>query len=114
MLKSTMRYLCCHNVIELFIKNKTKHNGVEVASFIVSADQPPKHMNFSQYVASNVPGLKGFREESVKHQNEIFTLKALSSVMLLLQRYCKIIQVNYLFSNSPNFINFQFFIVNGI
>ncbi|CAB4289764.1 unnamed protein product [Prunus armeniaca] len=52
----------------------------------LSGYQPPKHMNFSQYIASNVPGLKGFREESVKHQNEIFTLKALSSVMLLLQR----------------------------
>lgn len=95
-------------MIELFIKNKTKHNCVEVASFIVSADQPPKHMNFSQYIASNVPGLKGFCEEFVKCQNDIFTLKALSSVMLLLQRYCKIIQVNYFFSHSPNFINLQF------
>ncbi|CAN6543828.1 unnamed protein product [Malus baccata var. baccata] len=51
----------------------------------LSGYQPPKHMNFSQYIASNVPSLKAFREESTKRQNGVFTLKALSSVMLLIQ-----------------------------
>ncbi|KAL8027513.1 hypothetical protein ABFX02_14G099400 [Erythranthe guttata] len=47
----------------------------------------PKHMNFGHYIASNVPSLKRFCEESTNQQNGISTMKALSSVMLLLQRY---------------------------
>ncbi|KAF3435026.1 hypothetical protein FNV43_RR22113 [Rhamnella rubrinervis] len=53
----------------------------------LSGYQPPKHMNLGQYIASNVPSLKGFREESTKLQNGTLTLKALSSVMVSLQRY---------------------------
>lgn len=55
--------------------------------FVVQADQTPKHMNIGQYIASNVPSLKGFREESIKLQHGTFTLKALASVMVSLQRY---------------------------
>ncbi|XP_022763683.1 outer envelope protein 64, mitochondrial-like isoform X2 [Durio zibethinus] len=50
-------------------------------------DQPPQHINFSQYIASNVPSLKGFRQHSTNLQNGISALKALSSVMVSLQRY---------------------------
>ncbi|KAI3448255.1 hypothetical protein Pfo_004920 [Paulownia fortunei] len=53
----------------------------------LSGYQTPKHMNFGQYIASNVLSLKKFHEESTKQQNGMCTLKALSSVMLLLQRY---------------------------
>ncbi|XP_021294952.1 outer envelope protein 64, mitochondrial [Herrania umbratica] len=53
----------------------------------LSGYQPPKHINFSQYVASNVPSLKGFCQVSTNLQNGISILKALSSVMVSLQRY---------------------------
>ncbi|GMY39049.1 outer envelope protein 64, mitochondrial, partial [Fagus crenata] len=53
----------------------------------LSGYQPPKHMNFGQYIASNVPSLKQFREQSSNLQNGTSTLKALSSVMVSLQRY---------------------------
>lgn len=53
----------------------------------LSGYQPPKHMNFGQYIALNVPSLKGFREPSTNLQNGASTLKALSSVMFSLQRY---------------------------
>ncbi|KAL0412682.1 UNVERIFIED_CONTAM: Outer envelope protein 64, mitochondrial [Sesamum radiatum] len=49
--------------------------------------QPPKHVDFGQFIASNVPSLKKFCEESTSEQNGISNLKALSSVMLLLQRH---------------------------
>ncbi|XP_062176378.1 outer envelope protein 64, mitochondrial [Alnus glutinosa] len=53
----------------------------------LSGYQPPKHMNFGQYIALNVPSLKGVREPSTNLQNGTSTLKALSSVMVSLQRY---------------------------
>ncbi|XP_058096835.1 outer envelope protein 64, mitochondrial isoform X2 [Magnolia sinica] len=53
----------------------------------LSGYQPPKHMNIGQYIASTVPSLKGFREASTNMKQGISTLKALSHVMLLLQRY---------------------------
>ncbi|PKI37846.1 hypothetical protein CRG98_041796 [Punica granatum] len=52
----------------------------------LSGYQPPKHINFGQHIASSVPSLKGFREQSTNHQNGISALKALSSAMLSLQR----------------------------
>nr|XP_016456291.1 PREDICTED: outer envelope protein 64, mitochondrial-like isoform X1 [Nicotiana tabacum] len=53
----------------------------------LSGYQTPKHLNLGQYIASNVPSLKGFREDSANQQNGMSTLTALSSVMFLLQRY---------------------------
>lgn len=53
----------------------------------LSGYQAPNHMNIGQYILSNVPGLKYFREQTANLQNGTNTLKALSSVMLLLQRY---------------------------
>uniref|UniRef100_A0A5B6YTA3 Amidase domain-containing protein n=1 Tax=Davidia involucrata TaxID=16924 RepID=A0A5B6YTA3_DAVIN len=67
-------------------KQKTVHVVSKVTEKL-SGYQPPKHMNFGQYIASNVPSLKGFREQSSNLQNGISTLKALSSVMFLLRRY---------------------------
>ncbi|KAL0422382.1 UNVERIFIED_CONTAM: Outer envelope protein 64, mitochondrial [Sesamum latifolium] len=60
---------------------------VSKATERLSGYQKPKHMNFGQYIASNVPSLKSFREKSEKPQIGISTLRALSSVMLSLQRY---------------------------
>ncbi|OMP05762.1 Amidase [Corchorus olitorius] len=53
----------------------------------LSGYQPPKHIKFVQYIASNVPSLKGFGQHSTNLQNGISTLKALSSVMMSLQSY---------------------------
>ncbi|XP_042014026.1 outer envelope protein 64, mitochondrial-like [Salvia splendens] len=53
----------------------------------LSGYQTPKHINFGQYIASHVPSLKIFSEDSEGLQNGISTLRALSSVMLLLQRH---------------------------
>ncbi|KAL7125148.1 hypothetical protein ABFS83_14G096400 [Erythranthe nasuta] len=65
---------------------KTVH-VVRKATEKLSGYKTPKHMNFGNYIASNVPSLKRFCEESRNQQNGISTMKALSSVMLLLQRY---------------------------
>ncbi|KVI01833.1 outer envelope protein 64, mitochondrial isoform X1 [Cynara cardunculus var. scolymus] len=53
----------------------------------LSGYQPPKHMNIGQYILSNVPSLKYFHEQTSNPQKGTNTLKALSSAMLLLQRY---------------------------
>ncbi|KAF3659432.1 hypothetical protein FXO37_13984 [Capsicum annuum] len=47
--------------------------------------QTPRHLNLGQYIASNVPSLKGFIDQSTIQQNGMSTLGALSSVMFLLQ-----------------------------
>jgi hypothetical protein len=51
------------------------------------ADQPSKHINIGQYLYSNVPSLKEFCEPATKLQEGMSALKALSTVMLLLQRF---------------------------
>ena len=55
--------------------------------FVDWTDQSPKHMNLGQYFASNVPSLKGFYEVASHVQQGVAALKALSSVMVLLNRY---------------------------
>lgn len=55
------------------------------------ADGTPKHMQFGQYIASNVPSLELFFEESTNKRSAA-TLRALSSAMLLLQRFSLKIQ----------------------
>ncbi|XP_050260707.1 outer envelope protein 64, mitochondrial [Quercus robur] len=62
-------------------------NVVNKAIENLSGYQPPKHTNFGQYIGSNVPSLKQFQEPSSNLQNGTSTLKALSSVMVSLQRY---------------------------
>ncbi|KAL8540560.1 hypothetical protein ACS0TY_001988 [Phlomoides rotata] len=53
----------------------------------LSGYQTPKHLSLGQYIASNVPSLNSFCEDPTNQQNGISMLKALSSVMLLLQRH---------------------------
>ncbi|GMH03011.1 hypothetical protein Nepgr_004850 [Nepenthes gracilis] len=53
----------------------------------LSGYQAPKHMNLGLHIASNVPSLKEFGEESANVNNGTATLKALSSLMVSLQRY---------------------------
>lgn len=52
----------------------------------LSGYQTPKHIQFGQYIASNVPSLKLFCEEST-NKRTASTLRALSSAMLSLQRH---------------------------
>ncbi|KAF2294053.1 hypothetical protein GH714_007121 [Hevea brasiliensis] len=67
-------------------KQKTEY-VISKAIGNLSGYQLPKHVNLGQYIASNVPSLKGFYEESTNLQNGTSALKALSSVMVSLQRY---------------------------
>ncbi|XP_050210620.1 outer envelope protein 64, mitochondrial [Mercurialis annua] len=67
-------------------KQKTEY-VISKAIENMSGYQPPKHLNFSHYIASNVPSLKGFCEQSTNMLNGTSSLKALSSVMGSLQRY---------------------------
>ncbi|KAH9697844.1 Outer envelope protein 64 [Citrus sinensis] len=67
-------------------KLKTIH-VISKAIESLSGYQNPEHMNVGQYIASNVPSLKGLRAQSTSPENGTATLKALSSVMLSLQRY---------------------------
>lgn len=53
----------------------------------LSGYQSPQHMNLCQYIASNVPTLKGFLGHLTHQQNGVSILKALTSVMLSLQGY---------------------------
>ncbi|XP_071931114.1 outer envelope protein 64, mitochondrial-like isoform X2 [Coffea arabica] len=52
----------------------------------LSGYQTANHIKFGQYISSNVPSLKGFHEE-LKNQTLISNVKALASVMSILQRY---------------------------
>ncbi|KAJ4716892.1 outer envelope protein 64, mitochondrial [Melia azedarach] len=67
-------------------KLKTVH-VISKAVESLSGYQPPKHMNFGQYIASNVSSLKGFSDESTNLEKGTAALGALSSVMVSLQRY---------------------------
>ncbi|GAV65354.1 TPR_1 domain-containing protein/Amidase domain-containing protein/TPR_11 domain-containing protein, partial [Cephalotus follicularis] len=67
-----------------------KQKTIYVVSKVIenlSGYLPPKHMSVSQYITSNVPTLKGFSEQFTNMQNGTSTLKALSTVMVTLQRY---------------------------
>ncbi|MCD7466569.1 Outer envelope protein 64, mitochondrial [Datura stramonium] len=68
-------------------KQKTVYVVTKVIEKL-SGYQTPKHLNLGHYIASNVPSLKGFIEQSTIQQNGMSTLRALSSVMFLLQRSC--------------------------
>ncbi|KAF6148734.1 hypothetical protein GIB67_019342 [Kingdonia uniflora] len=60
---------------------------VSKATENLSGYKPLKHVSIGQYIASNVPSLKEFEETSTNLQYGTSTLKALSNVMILLQRY---------------------------
>lgn len=72
-----------------WLKSKELRYYLYFSLFLDYSDQPPKHISLGKYIASNVPSLKCFCEESTNLQNGMLTLKALSSVMVLLQRYLK-------------------------
>ncbi|KAK9166959.1 hypothetical protein Scep_002150 [Stephania cephalantha] len=53
----------------------------------LSGYQQPQLVNIGKFIASNVSSLKGFCEKSLNSQHGVSTLKALSRVMISLQRY---------------------------
>ncbi|KAL9673817.1 hypothetical protein QQ045_030079 [Rhodiola kirilowii] len=67
-------------------QQKTVHVVKKVIESLSGYDSP-KITNFCQCIAQDVPSLKEFVEESSNPKNGISILKALSSVMLSLQRY---------------------------
>lgn len=52
-------------------------------------------MNIAQYISSNVPSLKQFYEPSSKSPKGTSALKALSTVMLLLQRFASVDLISF-------------------
>jgi len=47
-------------------------------------------MNIFQYIASNVPSLKGFRDKLTLQQNAVFILKDLTLIIFSLQGYANL------------------------
>lgn len=86
--KRTRRCIIADDLFQL--SKVPKQNILSVVCKVIKdlkGYQLPEHMNFSQYIAANVPSLKDFREESTKLQNGISALKALCSAMFSLLRH---------------------------
>lgn len=83
--RRSRRLVVADDLFELsqVLKLKTP-NYVKKMAENLSGYQSPKHVNIGQYIASNVPSLKAFCEESSNVQSGVGALKALSSVMVLL------------------------------
>ncbi|CAN4125149.1 unnamed protein product [Withania somnifera] len=86
--KRTRCFIIADDLFQLYKvpKEKTVYVVTNVIEKL-SGYQTPKHLNLGRYIASNVPSLKGFIEESTVQQNGMSTLRALSFVMFLLRRY---------------------------
>lgn len=85
--RKTRRLLIADDLFQLSKVPKWKTVDVfEQVTEKLSGYQTANHINLGQYISSNVPSLKGFREE-LKNQNSISNVKALASVMFILQRY---------------------------
>ncbi|TKY71466.1 Outer envelope protein 64 [Spatholobus suberectus] len=87
-LKRTRRIIFADDLFQLskVPSQKTVHI-IGKAIENLSGYQSPQHMNLCQYIASNVPSLKGFREQLTHQQNGVSILKVLTSVMFSLQGY---------------------------
>ncbi|CAN6246050.1 unnamed protein product [Urochloa humidicola] len=87
-LKQTKQILFADDCFQLLkISSQKTLHAIKNAVQTLPGYQPPKHINIGQYLYSNVPSLKEFCEPATKLQEGMSALKALSTVMLLLQRY---------------------------
>ncbi|WVZ73620.1 hypothetical protein U9M48_021906 [Paspalum notatum var. saurae] len=87
-LKQTRQIFFADDCFQLLkISNQKTMRAIKNAVETLPGYQPPKHINIGQYIYSNVPSLKEFCEPATKLQEGMSALKALSTVMLLLQRY---------------------------
>ncbi|XP_010690507.2 outer envelope protein 64, mitochondrial isoform X1 [Beta vulgaris subsp. vulgaris] len=86
--RRSRRFVVADDLFELsrVLKPKASH-FVKKTTENLSGYQSPKNVNIGQYIASNVPSLKVFCEKSSNMQSGVEALKALSSVMALLNRY---------------------------
>ncbi|XP_073010671.1 outer envelope protein 64, mitochondrial [Typha latifolia] len=86
-LKQSRQFIFADDCFQLLRvpKQKTMH-VISSAIGTLSGYQTPRHINLGQYIASNVPSLKEFYEPSTKMQQGACALKALATVMVLLQR----------------------------
>ncbi|KAL5211201.1 hypothetical protein ABZP36_022048 [Zizania latifolia] len=75
----------CFQLLQVPIQKTV--NVVENAIQALPGYLPPKHINIGQYINSHVPSLKDFCEPTMGMQEGMSALKALSTVMLLLQRH---------------------------
>ncbi|KAL6911513.1 hypothetical protein ACP4OV_000318 [Aristida adscensionis] len=86
--KQTRQIVFADDCFQLLkVSNQKTVHAIKHALQTLPGYQPPKYINISQYICSNVPSLKEFCEPSTKLQEGTSALKALSTVMLLLQRY---------------------------
>ncbi|XP_062220342.1 outer envelope protein 64, mitochondrial-like [Phragmites australis] len=87
-LKQTRQIVFANDCFQfLKVSNQKAVHAIKNAIQTLPGYQPPKHINIGQYIFSNVPSLKEFCEPATKLQEGMSALKALSTVMLLLQRY---------------------------
>ncbi|KAJ1281111.1 hypothetical protein BS78_04G283200 [Paspalum vaginatum] len=87
-LKQTRKIFFADDCFQLLkISNQKTVHAIKNAIETLPGYQSPKHINIGQYICSNVPSLKEFCEPATKLQEGMSALKALSTVMLLLQRY---------------------------
>uniref|UniRef100_A0A803LGP1 Amidase domain-containing protein n=1 Tax=Chenopodium quinoa TaxID=63459 RepID=A0A803LGP1_CHEQI len=86
--RRSRRFVVADDLFELSKASKPKTSHfVKQMTEKLSGYQSPKHVNIGQFIASNVASLKAFCEESSIVQSGVGALKALSSVMVLLNRY---------------------------
>lgn len=87
-LKQTRQFVFADDCFQLLkVSNQKTVHAIKNAVQALRGYQPPKHINIGQYIYSNVPSLKEFCEPATKLEEGTSALKAISTVMLLLQRY---------------------------
>nr|ACG26749.1 amidase [Zea mays]ACG29300.1 amidase [Zea mays]ACG30101.1 amidase [Zea mays] len=87
-LKQTRQFVFADDCFQLLkVSNQKTVHAIKNAVQALHGYQPPKHINIGQYIYSNVPSLKEFCEPATKLEEGTSALKAISTVMLLLQRY---------------------------
>ncbi|CAN0874961.1 Outer envelope protein 64, mitochondrial [Linum grandiflorum] len=85
--KRTRRLILADDLFQL--SKVPKYKSISVIGKAIenlSGCQPLKHMNFGQHIASQLPSLRSFSEQSTNLQNGMSTLRALSSAMNMLLR----------------------------
>ncbi|AQK75017.1 Amidase [Zea mays] len=86
-LKQTRQFVFADDCFQLLkVSNQKTVHAIKNAVQALRGYQPPKHINIGQYIYSNVPSLKEFCEPATKLEEGTSALKAISTVMLLLQR----------------------------
>ncbi|XP_014517079.1 outer envelope protein 64, mitochondrial-like [Vigna radiata var. radiata] len=87
-LKRTRRIIFADDLFQLSkVPSQKTVYIIDKAIENLSGYQSPQHMNICQYIASNVPSLKGFHDKLTHQRNGVSMLKDLTLVMFSLQGY---------------------------